>query len=187
MHSSSYRRSFVFVQGNSFPFTLPLSPNRLSLLGINIRTDLCSRSFSVRALFVQWAGQVGVRVRRFTRTVLRACGPSLESVPSGTSALSAFFGLLGVHVRPSCISRGVLLRLGVPGLVMVAWCAVSRVRDMRVSVMFVITRGYACPCDSRRHAWGPHVPANSVLAAFVRLNRTERALVDSGSICQVAR
>src|SRR5882724_12898994 len=79
MHPSSYRRSFVFTQGNSFPFTLPLIPNRLSLLGINVRTDLCSRSLLVRALFAQWAGRVGVVVRRF-RVYVLSCG----SVPSGT-------------------------------------------------------------------------------------------------------
>src|SRR5882724_4024416 len=82
MHSSSYQRSFIFTQGNSFPFTLPLSLNCLSLLGINVQTDLCNRSLLVRVLFVQWVGQVGVVVRRF-----RVYIPSYGSIASGTRTL----------------------------------------------------------------------------------------------------
>ena len=46
----------------------------------------------------------------------------------------SLLGVLGVLVRPGffsyparLVSRGVRLRRGVPGRVMVAWCAVSRV------------------------------------------------------------
>jgi len=45
---------------------LPLSPNGLTLRGLDLRTDLCYRSFSVRMFFAQWMGRVGVWVRRFT-------------------------------------------------------------------------------------------------------------------------
>src|SRR5882724_3045012 len=51
------------------PLPLPLSPNSVTLQGLDLRTDLCYRSFSVHMFFTQWVGRVGVQVRRFTRLV----------------------------------------------------------------------------------------------------------------------
>jgi len=113
------------------PLPLPLSPNGLTLRGLDLQTDLYYLSSSVRTFFAQWVGRVGIEVhsscvyspshmQSLAHMVPRACSSDL-----GAPARSLHFSLLsglGVHIHPflvSCLARlvplGAHLSCGVPG------------------------------------------------------------------------
>src|SRR5882724_4213319 len=96
------------MQGNT-PLPLPLSPNGVTLRGLDLRTDLCYCSFSVCVFFVQWAGWVSVQVCRFVRLVpfdYVTAGHLIGwdrwvLLPLGFVVLRVDLSLLGIELHPS--------------------------------------------------------------------------------------